>query len=194
MSYLTDVTDKVRNLVNDNLKSETDVFVYTGASTLFTLSEGNVDSIAEVLVNDTESGVTYTSSTNLVKLDITSNLEIDDVIEVTYNCYSNYSDSEILAYILSAFVYISTANFKSFSIQNNNIYPAPTIPESNLIALMASVLIDPQNVSYRMPDVGVTMPKDLNTYDKISKILSAFKRAGNVGEAFISEDTVATES
>jgi hypothetical protein len=185
---ISEIITIIRNIINDNEVSNTDVFVATGTSSLFTLTEGNVNSIDSVLVNDVESGIEYVTSSDLVKVRIDSDLDIDDVVEVNYKCYSNYSDNEIIAYIKSAMVHLSVNKLNTYIVTGDSIEPEPEIAESNLIATIAGILINPQNVSYRLPDIGVTMPKDLNTLDKISKVIASYKRSGNIGEIFVAED------
>jgi len=188
MNNITSIIVTVRNLIEDNAEAQTDIFVYTGASSTFTLTEGNVNSITTVEVNEVESGVTYTENGTLTKIDITSDLTIDDIVEVAFNCYSDYSDTELTAYVKSAIAHLSVYKVCSFAIDDVTMYPEPSNEVADLIAVIAATIINPENVSYRMPDVTVTLPKGLSTSDKISKIVASFKRAGNTGEMFIAED------
>ena len=186
MNNIATVISLVRSLINDDEVDGQDIIVYSGTGDLFSLSETNVNSIDTVLVNDTESGVTYTEI--LPKIRITSDLIIDDVIEINYKCYSNYSDNEIKAYIKSALVHLSSSNIKEFTYDSIDLYPTPTSKEVNLIALLAATIINPTNISYRMPDVSITSPDKLSTFDKIQKILSIYKKSNDSDVMFVAED------
>jgi hypothetical protein len=191
MNNLTTIASIVRNLINDEEKSGTDVFVYTSSS-LFTLTEKNVTAISTVLVNDIETGVTYTEDLTNCRVNVTSSLSTEDIVQVDYTYYSNYSLNELYSYIKSALVHLSTNGINTYKISGTTLYPEPCDAEANLIALIASVIINPQNVSYRMPDISVAVPKDLSTLDKIRKILSIYKKVGNsehgAGLFFIAEN------
>ena len=67
------------------------------------------------------------------------------------------------------------------------MYPEPLDEQANLIAMIASILINPQNISYRMPDVAVTVPKDLPTIDKVRKVIHTYKKDGP-GVFYLTED------
>ena len=188
MNDVTTITSLVRALINDEEQTGTDVFVYT-TSSIFTLTEKNVNSISGVSVNGIESGVTYTESLSTGKFTVTSDLTSEDIVEVTYQYNSNFSDSELLAYIKSALVHISINNLTTYMIDGTTVYPESDDRTTNLISLVASILINPQNVTYRMPDINVVVPKDLNTLDKIRKVFAIFKKDGvGGGFFFVAED------
>lgn len=183
---LETIEPKVRLLINDNEKTGTDLFTYT-SSAIFTLTEPNATDVTSVTINGDESGVTYEYSTTTNKVSITSSLEVDDVIEIIYTYYGNYSVNEIYAYIKSALIHISANNYTTWTEEDGEIYPEPNDGEANLIATIASIIINPQNISYRLPDVSVSVPKDLPTFDKIRKAISVFKHDG-AGLFFIAKD------
>ncbi len=185
MNDLTTIIDITRSLVDDIEKSTSDIFVYSSSST-FTLTEKNVNSIISVMVNDVESGVTYTLDLDTSRVLITSSLSVDDVVQIDYNYYSNYSDSELTAYVTSALVHVSVNNLITYKVEDTDMYPEPTDKECNLVALIASIIINPQNISYRMPDIAVSVPKDLPTLDKIRKVISIYKKDGP-GQFYIAE-------
>ena len=110
-----------------------------------------------------------------------------DVVEIDYSYYPNWSDTEIQAYVQAALVHLSVNNINTYKVDGTDIYPEPPDWEANLIALIASVLMNPQNISYRMPDIAVQVPKDLNTLDKIRKIIHMYKKDG-FGVFFLAED------
>jgi|WetSurSiteA1Bulk_404760.scaffolds.fasta_scaffold06841_3 hypothetical protein len=188
MNNITSIIPIVRTLINDIESARTDIFVYTSSS-LFTLTEKNIVGITSVMVNDIESGVTYEVDITTGKINITSPLSVDDVVQIDYTCHSNYSDTEITSYIKSALVHLSVNNVQTYYVEGVNLNPEPSDAESNLIATIAGIIINPQNVSYRMPDISVMVPKDLNTLDKIRKVIAIYKK-DNSGFMFIAEDKV----
>ena len=44
-----------------------------------------------------------------------------------------------------------------------------------MIAFIAALLIEPNNMSYRLPDITVNVPKGLPLTDLIGKVISVFK-------------------
>lgn len=175
---LTTIKTKVRYLIEDNLTTQSpgDSFTYANSS-VFTLTESNVSSISSVLVNDTATtGYTYNSTNN--KVTITDSLSTGDTIEVQYTYYSNYSDTEIQNHVRAALIHISANNYKTFIVENSTIYPEPSRGEQDLISLVTATLIEPDNKTIRMSKVSVVVPGDLPTNQKISKIISLFKRDG----------------
>jgi len=172
---VSSITDKVRYLIQDFAKSTKDIFT-AGNSSIFTLTEDNPVSITAVYKNSTElsSGQwSFDSSTN--KVTISTTVNAGDIIEIDYTYYPTYSTSEITGYINSALIIISSFSYYTWSIENDNIYPEPNTEEQNLIALVASILINPNNKSFSLPNIKVNVPKDLPTTDKINKIISIFK-------------------
>jgi len=175
-----------RYLVDDLPTNAVDIITYT-TTPIFTLTESNPISITDVLVNGHSSGVTYTTSADKTQVTITSSLTALDIVEIDYTCYKNWSDTEIQGYVQAAIVHVSVNNIVTFKIVNNTMYPEPLDEQVNLIAMIASILINPQNISYRMPDVAVTVPKDLPTIDKVRKVIHTYKKDGP-GVFYLTED------
>ena len=175
-----------RYLVDDLSTNAVDIITYT-TTPIFTLTESNPISITDVLVNGHSSGVTYTTSADKTQVTITSSLTALDIVEIDYTCYKNWSDTEVQGYVQAAIVHVSVNNVCTFKIVNNTMYPEPLDEQVNLIAMIASILINPQNISYRMPDIAVTVPKDLPTIDKIRKIIHMYKKDGP-GVFYLTED------
>lgn len=176
---VSDIEDSVRALIGDTATNMIpgDIFTYDTDNS-FTLTESNVISVTSVLKNNVElsSGDwSYDSNTN--KVTITAPLTSGDVIEIQYSYYPNYSSTEIRKYIEAALIHISACNYKTFIVSgsNNYIYPTPTIEEKYLIALIASILIKPDNKSYSLPDVRITVPRDVPTIEKIRQTIATFK-------------------
>ena len=178
MSDLSTISTLVRYEIQDESVSKVpgDIFTYESSS-VFTLSEPNVISVSEVLHNSAELGSglwTFNSSRNQVT--VTQSLSIGDTLEIQYSCYQKYSDTQIKNRIRSAIVYLSTLNYKSFIVNSSdNIFPTPTEEEYNILALVTGILLEPNNESYRLPDVTVNVPKSLPTRDLVAKTVALFK-------------------
>lgn len=172
---LTNVETKVRNLIGDNSQSSEDVFEYT-TSNVFPLSEPNPISVTDVSVNDVSSSVTYTYNSSTKKVTVSSSLSTGDSVKVQYTSYANFSSTEIQAYVQAALNFLSVFNYYTWEVVNSSVYPEPEPREVNLIAMVTQLIIDPDNKSYRLPDVGVSVPKDRPLHDKIGALVATFKR------------------
>ena len=174
---LTNIETLVRYLLGDISSTQIpgDIFTY-GTSSIFTLSESNVISVTDVLINDETSGVDYTYDSSTGKVTVNSSLTAGDTVEVQYTYYSNYSSTEIQSYIRAAIMHLSTTNYYTWIIQNSTIFPEPEENEKNLIATITAILMEPDNRTYRLPDITIVTPKDLPTVDKIRKTIAVFKR------------------
>jgi uncharacterized membrane protein len=175
---LSDLTTKTRYLLKDIslTRSPGDIFIY-GSSSVFTLEENNVISVTTVLVNDVElsSGDwSYDTSTN--KVTVTASLVAGDTVEIRYTYYSNYSSNEIENAIQAALVHISANNYKDFIEEATYIFPEPSEREENLIAMVAALILDGDNISYRLPDMSISRPSGKPTHDKISQVIAIFKK------------------
>jgi hypothetical protein len=185
MAKVTDIITLVRNLLGDYEHVDgRDVFVYEN-SAVFTITESNVIEVSSVLKNDVEltSGqFSFNSSTN--KVTVTASLTSGDTIEIQYSYYPNYSDSEIESYLRAALVHLSVNNFYNFTIgddlstveEDDTIWPDPTDTEKNLIAMVTSLLIEPDNKSYALPDLRINVPNDLPLHFKIGKVIAICKK------------------
>jgi len=172
---LTQIETKVRYLVDDSAIAFIDLFTYS-TSAVFTLTESNGITITTVLQNDValdSSEYSYSSTTN--KLTITATLTSGDTIEIRYTAYSNYSSTEVQNYVQAALIHISACNYYTWIVEDSTIYPEPSDKDESLIVMITSLLIEPDNKSYRLPDVNVIIPKDLPTIDKIRKTISVYK-------------------
>ncbi len=177
MSDITDIETLVRHLVEDNLVSLVpgDIFTYT-ASSVFTLSEPNVSAITGLYINGTSSAsYTFDSSTN--KVTVSASLTAGDTVEIQYSYYPNYSVAQMESYIRSATVHLSINGYYTYEIDDTDTFhPDLNTSRKNLIAFVAAILIKPDNVSYRFPDMAINVPKAMPTRDLISKAIAIFKR------------------
>lgn len=169
---LASITTLVRYLLGDTAKTQIpgDIFTYDN-SAVFTLSESNATAVTDVSVNDVSSSVVYTYDSTKQTVTISSSLTSGDTVEIQYTYYPNYSDTEIQDYINAAIIHLSVNNFYDYTISDSNIYPDPTPAEQRLIAIVTGLLIDPDNKTYRLPDLTINVPKDLPLHDKIRKAI-----------------------
>lgn len=180
---MTNIRTKIRAIIGDNSTNEKDVFTY-GSSSIFTLSESNVITPTTVSRNGTDIGDSfwsYDSTTNKIRVLIA--ITSGDTIEIDYTYYPNYSDNELNGYIQGALVHLGINNYFNFRYDSTSIaiYPTPTDSEENLIAMIASILINPDNRSYKLPDISISAPNDLPTNVKISRVIGLYKRSGGTG-------------
>lgn len=173
---ISDIKTKIRAIIGDFSKVDFQVFSYT-TSNIFSLIEQNITDINEVLVNGSalESGADYSWSTTTNKITITGvTFVVDDNIEVNYD-FNQYSDTELTEYIRAALVWLSVLEFGEYEINGTEIYPQPSKKDENLIALVASILIKPNYISYKLPNVAVTYPENSSKEERIQDLISAFK-------------------
>jgi len=183
------IITKVRNLLGDILKDEIDIFTY-GSSNVFTLTEDNIASIEAVLVNDVELGsgdYSYSSTTNKLAIDGSGVAVTGDTVEVRMSCYRNYSDNEITGAINASMVHISVAGYGNYELLDESgsgiiVSPEPEEKDANLIALIASIVLEPNNLSYKLPDLSVTVPNNSavsqTLESQIKRIIASVKKLG----------------
>jgi len=177
---LTDIVTKVRYIVGDYSRTDSDIFTYV-SSNVFTLTESNVIAVSEVGINDITSGISYTYDSDLNQVTVVG-ASVDDTIEVFYSYYSNYSDTEIQAFIRSALIELSIYQYKQFEIISSNVYPEPEYNEENLIAMIAGILINPDNKTLKTPDLSIVQPyASLPTKERIERTITVFKKSRDVG-------------
>lgn len=176
---LSTIRTLMRSILGDSAKTTPpDIFTYVN-SKVFTLSEPQVVSVDSVYVNDVEVDTsgnwTFSSTTNKLTFDDSYTLNADDTIEVNFTYYSDYSDNELTDAIKYALVKLSI-NYGLFIVSGTNINPEPTSSQQNLIALIASILLKPENRSIRMPDLSITQMSTLSTDERITRIIALFKQ------------------
>jgi len=173
---LTNCETKVREILNDTVQTLSQIETYV-ASSIFTLDEENPVTVSAVLLNDVEQSTddwSYDSDTG--KVTITFSATSGDTIEIQYTYYEGYSSTEIQNFIKRAVAELSINGFNTYIITNSTIYPDPGREVENLIAMVASVLIKPDNRSYRLPDLQVTVPDSKPTYLIVRDIIGKFKK------------------
>lgn len=175
---MTTITSKIRFLVDDNLVTENQYETYS-TTAIFDMQDTNVVVISAVYKNDVlmSTGYSYSSSTN--KLTITATLTSGDNIHIVYTCYKKYSDTEIQKFLRGALIWVSVEGYDDFTVDEENAVISsddedPTEAEENLIALIASILIDGGVKSYRTPEISMVFTEDDSKDTRIRKVINAF--------------------
>lgn len=179
---LTKIRSKVRALLEDILKSDIEVFSYEDTN-IFTLSESNISTITKVLINNVEtSDYSFDSDTN--KITITaSGVSSGDSIEVDYTFYK-YSVTEIDSAVEASLVWLSIYDYcpKDYELENDSIYPTPPNRDQDLISIISSIIIKPDYQLYRLPNLTVEFPDSMPKEDRITKIITRYKRGLGVND------------
>lgn len=174
---LSDITNSVRYLISDNSVTGSDIFTY-GASSVFTLTENNPIAITGVEINSSEiedSMFSFDATYNTVT--VNSSMSSGDTVRIIYTYYPNYSTTEINNYIRAAIINLSVNNYYTFTVDTDEeIYPTPTDQEANLIAMIAAILIVPDNKTYRLPDISISVSGTLSTDAKIRNAIAIMKK------------------
>lgn len=180
---MTTIIEKLRNLIGDNLiTTGRDVFTYESitSSKIFTLTEANVSASTIVVLKNgvVWAATNYSYSATTGKLTVTGALVAGDSLEVDYSYYTKYSDNELRGFIKSSITYLAVEKYGTFAVKSDNvIFPTPNETEENLIALIASILIKGDIVSYRTPELSITFARGETIENKIKKFVRQFKKA-----------------
>lgn len=173
---LTVIKQKIRSLVSDWTSSDKESFIYTSSS-IFTLAETNVASITGI----TKNGVSIYSSGNYSwdadtnQLTITASLTADDVIIISYT-YNKYSDTELLEYIRASLTWVSLVSNceRDWELESDGIYPTPSNRDTDLISIIASILINPSYSEYRLPNIVVKYPRTMTKEKRIQNLIKRY--------------------
>jgi hypothetical protein len=172
----------VRSLLKDRLRADgRDTYQFQGSGN-FTLTEDFPSSATiKVYKNGTllTTGYSYNSSTNIVT--VTAILATNDIILITYSFYDKYSEAEITDYIESSLCYFSQYGYRKLfrlnaartevlTIDGVN----PTAKECYEIAIITSIVIDPQNIDIQTKDFRVSAMEKESRSDLISKAMQQF--------------------
>jgi hypothetical protein len=186
---VSNIIPVIRYFVKDQLTSDGDeLFEYVGDSE-FPLSESfAVATSIQVYKNGTlvdTQDWSYNADTNIVTVSfITSGQSFvdDDLIRITYNYYKKYSDTEIQGYLESSLAYFPQYKYKKvFYINSQDEVVAendldPTLSELYFICIIASILIDPQNIIVNTPEFKLTANRSASDQEQISEAFCQFQR------------------
>jgi len=174
------ITSIVRGLIQDTLRTDgRQVFTYSSDNT-FKLSKDYVSSatIAVTINGVATSSFTYSSSTGYVT--VSASLTANDTVIITYSYYLEYSDTEISSYIESALSYFVQYQYKkTFEISGTTVVAVndtdPSTNELYFIAIIASILINPQNVKIAIPDLTIEAKRDKSDQEQIKEAFVHFQ-------------------
>ena len=138
----------------------------------------------------------YSYSTSTGKITVVGTLTPgSDSFEINYSYFQKYSDTELQGFIRSAISYLVVEKYGCFIIKPPAlIFPTPSESEENLIAIVASILIKGDLISYRTPEITMTFERGDNKEKKIKKIIRQFKKTYGIltyiypGETYVPED------
>jgi len=189
---MTTIIAKVRNIINDGLETagrQIFEFLSISSSKIFTLKESTaITASIKVYKNGvlwSDDNYTYDTDTcQLTVAEVTGEeLEVGDTLLVTFSYYKKYSDTIITRYINSALIYLSVAQYKTFIATTGDVLdPEPTAAEENLIALVASTLMEGNIRSYRTPEMTVVFGDTDSKDKKINQIIRKFNKSYGVLE------------
>ena len=179
----------IRGLIKDLLNTEgRDFFEYDSDSS-FKLSEPRVSSSSIAVYQNgsvlPSSEWSYNSDTNKVTISFTLSgysLTAEDTIVISYSYYEKYSDSEITSYIKSNLTRFTQRQYsKRFYMNDSDEIVTdngvnPTRSEGDLIAIITSIDIDPQNIEIRTRDFSVTPTEKKSKSELINDAFGAFSR------------------
>ena len=123
-------------------------------------------------------GFTYSSDNNNVT--ITASLTLDDIVLITYSYYKEYSDNEISGYIKSSLAYFVQYKYKKvFEVSGTTVVvindTSPSIEELYFIAIITSILINPQNIKISIPDLTIDAKRDKSDQEQIMESFRNFQ-------------------
>lgn len=180
---MTTIITKLRNLIADILYTDgRDSFTHESISSskIYTLTESNVSSSTIIVYKNgvVWAATNYTYSTVTGKLTITGTLAVGDSLEISYSYYEKYSDTELQGFIVAALSYLIVERYKCFITKPPLlIFPTPTEDEENLIAVVASILIKGDVVSYRTPELTIGFERGDSKEKKIKKLIRQFAKS-----------------
>jgi len=186
---VADLIPVIRGLIKDQQRTDgRDTYEYLGDNR-FTLSESFISASSIIVYKNgavvDDDNYEYDVASNQVIIDFLisgEDLEENDIVLITYSFYKKYSDVEILGYISSSLSYFSQNRYsKIFEINGDDEIIAennlnPTLNELYFIALISSILIDPQNIEVRIPEFTLTANRTISDQEQISNAFRQFMR------------------
>lgn len=183
---ITEIKQKIRAIVEDWNKTDSETFIYS-TSAVFTITDSNVSSISSVTKNGTTLATNkYSFSTSTNAVTVTESLVSGDVIVITY-IYNKYSDTELIEFIRASLVLISVYASSDFDYElvtvsgsggslSYYIYSTPDNRTADFISLIASIIIKPDYITYRLPNITVTYPRKKQKEERIKEEVQDYFR------------------
>lgn len=183
---MTNIIDKLRAIINDFLQTngkQSFEYLSTQASKIFTLFNSNVSSSTIIVYKNGEEwssdNYSYDSSTAQITIDEESGeeLEIGDVLLVTFSYYNKYSDTELINFIKAALAYLSSYGYGTFTCRSDEyISPTPTENEQYLIAMVAGILIKGDIRRYSTKEIDIVFNDNDSKEKRIKKLIMQAKK------------------
>ena len=155
---------------------------------IFTLEDDFVSaSSITVFINNVEllpSYFTYNVDNNQVEIDLVASgqeLLDGDIILITYSYFKTWSDEQIKGYINSSLAYFVQHRYKkTFEVCDEEINSIndeePTPNELYFISIIASILIDPQNINIDTPEFKLSRNREDSDQKQIERAFIQFTR------------------
>ena len=189
VNTVASITTMIRGLIKDQIVSDgQNIFEYN-TDNIFKISEPFIQSSSIIVYKNgtdiTSSNWSYNADTNEVTISFSVSGEAliqGDIILITYNYYKKYSDAEIEQFLESSLAYFVQHKYcKIFELDDDDIIVAenslnPTTEELYFIALIASILIDPQNIGLSTSDFKYNANRNLSDQEQIAQAFTQFKR------------------
>ena len=185
---IPDILTKIRALIQDIPKTDFQVFTYT-VSNVFKLAEPNIEEVTQVLIRGAVLGsgqsFDFDEDSNEVSVNGVS-FNVNDPIEIRFT-FTKYSDDELTQYIQAALSWVNIYGVgdDELEIDDDDIAPAITKAQEDLIALVCSILICPDIQSYKLPNVSITYPSLMPKEERIARLITRFQH--DVGAADVIE-------
>lgn len=172
------IVSSTRNKVRDFLKiNNKDIFIFDN-SKVFYLSELNLNSSSiKVYVNDEQLLSEWSYDPFLNRVFITIDLNKCDNIIIIYDYYQKYSDKDILNAISAVLMYFSQYRYyKYFYFQDMVLFSKNiesgeeediTSQESEIISLLASIFLEPDNITLKSLDFAIIRTSKESTITQI---------------------------
>ena len=175
----------IRGLIKDLSKSNgRNSFVYKSDAS-FKLDNDRVSSSTIIVyVNGTDitdSNWGFDPDTN--KVTITSSLTVDDDIMITFDYFEKYSDTELTSYIKSNLARFTQYRYKKRFYMNSSDEIVtdnganPTRSEGDLIAIITSIDIDPQNINISTRDFNISATEKKSKSELMHDTFAQFNKA-----------------
>ena len=185
-----DIITLIRGLIKDIVNSNgRNAFEYDSDSS-FKLSDSRVSaSTIKVYQNGTllpSTEWSYNSDTNKVTITFVTSgysLTAGDDIVITFSFYEKYSDTELTSYIKSNLTRFTQKRYKKrFYMNSSNEIVTdngenPTRSEGDLIAIITSIDIDPQNIDIKTRDFSLSASENKSKSELMNDVFSQFDRA-----------------
>ena len=185
----TDVIRFIRGLIKDTLRTDGNKAYDYQVDPKFTIPEPFVDATSINVYQNGDLLSTddwdYSSTTNQVTITFVTSGKIlvnDDTILITFSYYGKYSENEILNYLEASLVYFVQYRYeKVFQLNSSDKIVTvngvnPSIIDFQRIALIASISIDPDNITIKTKEFTINGSTEKSKDDLIKEAFKNFQR------------------